>query len=78
MRLLCEVGFKLGAQKTTASTNDTYNLAQKDSLVNYQIVRVGAGDVSFTDDNFGVVPEPFALALLGMGALLTLRRRHIA
>ena len=58
------------------AAGDTYDLAAKDSLVNYQIVTTGDGSITANVDNFGVVPEPSTTALLGLGGLaLILRRR---
>jgi hypothetical protein len=61
------------------ATGDNYDLAARDSLVNYQIVTAGDGSITANVNNFGVapVPEPSTTALLGLGGLaLILRRRR--
>ena len=52
---------------TTAATSgdDFYSTAEKDLLVNYQIVIGGDSPMTATVDNFGVIPEPGTYALLG-------------
>lgn len=48
-----------------ASGDDFYSPAEKDSLVNYQMVVGSDGAMTATVDNFGVIPEPGTYALLG-------------
>jgi hypothetical protein len=52
---------------TTAATtgDDFYSPAEKDLLVNYQMVVGGDGAMTATVDDFGVIPEPGTYALLG-------------
>jgi hypothetical protein len=58
-------------------TASSYSSAVHDTFVNYQITKGGDGSGTATVDDFGVIPEPSAVALFGLAGLgLFLRRRR--
>lgn len=67
------------ANGTTLYTASYYSSTAHDSMQNY-LLTWGSGlnvtSLTGTIDNFGVIPEPSAALLGGIGALLLLRRRR--
>jgi hypothetical protein len=61
---------------TTGTGADFYTPAQKDAMVYYQVAFGGMSVLTATIDNFGVIPEPSAALLGGLGFLALLRRRR--
>ena len=65
---------------TTASpaAGDFYDTAARDSMIYYQVAMVSSYATTATIDNFGVIPEPSAVAVMAIGGLLMAVRRRLA
>lgn len=55
---------------------DSHTFASNPSIMNVGLNAGGGSGYSYTFDNFVLVPEPASLALLGLGGLMLLSRRH--